>query len=368
MQTTVLFLLPLCAIAWGTSGSYELITPPPPNAGAPTSTTWHHAAACSGSVFTAGTDDLTGLQTVFGFDTTDFTWTRYKDLPGDFFSTTIFCSGGLLVASGGASEASSSNVAIMPLSMGASANWTLTTLAKDIGMRAAQRHVEYGGILMVIGGLDNYGTAKAKWSNVVFALDIASYTLQDSNSSSIGFVKLIAAQQPGLFTPRGAFSLDVYGNHIVLFGGLQRDPLLDPFPGCQSPGSNCVTFNDIWWWAPGLPTAPLSPNLCSGTCGWELLQVTGTPPSARFSHASGVMLNNLYIFGGSDSSGNILSDMNVFNFASKSWSAVSIVAPSSPLPVQRWFPSGGIVGDRFYLLLTGANDTNAVFRFTPQLV
>ena len=97
--------------AWIESGAYELITPPPPNAGAPLSTLWHHAAACSGALFTAGTDAATGRQIVFGLDTADFTWTRNQDLPGDFFAPTIFCSGGLLLASGGASDASSSMVA-----------------------------------------------------------------------------------------------------------------------------------------------------------------------------------------------------------------------------------------------------------------
>ena len=93
----VLAALP-AARAWGESGAYELITPPPPNSGAPLSTLWHHAAACSGALFTAGTDAATGRQTVFGLDTADFTWTRYRDLPGDFFAPTIFCSGGLLLA------------------------------------------------------------------------------------------------------------------------------------------------------------------------------------------------------------------------------------------------------------------------------
>jgi len=355
------------ARAWGTAGSFELVTPPPPNAFAPTSTTWHHSAACGGAVFTAGTDADTGRQTVYGLDTASFAWVRYQDLPLNFFAPTIFCSGGLLLASGGASDAGSNMVAIMPLSMGRNASWTLTVLKRDIGARDGHRHVEYGGVLYAIGGLDSPGSAKAKWSNVVFALDVASYVLNDSNSSTVGFVKLIPAQQPGLFAPRGAFSVDVYGNHIVLFGGLTRSATLSPFPGCAAPGAACVAFNDLWRWAPGLPDAPLSTSTCSGTCGWELVQVTGAPPSPRFGHASGIMLNNLYIFGGSSAAGDYLQDMYVFSLTSNAWTSVSVTPPSYALPAQRWLPSGGVIADRFYLLLTGLNETNAIVRFTPQL-
>ena len=166
----------------------------------------------------------------------------------------------------------------------------------------------------------------------MFALDVASYTLNDSNESTIGFVKLVPAQQPGLFAPRGAFSLEVYGNHVVLFGGFTRNPTLAPFVGCAAPDSQCVAFNDLWMWAPGLPQAPLDANTCGGgLCGWALVQVLGTPPAPRFGHATGVMLNQMYVIGGTDAAGTVLSDISVYSSPATAWSPV---AATGALPAR----------------------------------
>jgi len=355
------------AAAWGTTGSLEAITPPPPNAYAPTGSIWHDAAACAGALFVGGAENATN-QALYAFDTRDFSWTRYAALPAGFDAPSVICSGGVVVAVGGENEASSSIVALLPVSQGPGAEWVVTSPAKSIGTRNGHRLIEFGGLLLVVGGLDNPGTAKAKWSNVVFALDMAGYVLENrtaGGNSSFGFVKLVPAGVPGLFAPRGGFSLDVYGNSVVLFGGLTRAvdaPV--PFPGCAAPGSNCTTFNDVWRWSPGLPQKPLATCSKTDACGWTLAQVTGAPPPPRFNHATGVLLNNLYVFGGTNAAGAVLQDFFVLNLSTDTWAPVAPVG--TPLPVQKFNPSMEVIGERVYLLLTGGDGGNAVFRFTPD--
>ena len=166
-------------------------------------------------------------------------------MPGTFFTPTVFCSGGILLASGGANEASSSIIAMLPLSTGAAASWVTFNLTKGagaIGARAGHRLAEVGGIIYAVGGLDSPGTPKAKWSNVVFAMDAASAIVSNSTS---GFVKLIPAGSDGMFSPRGSFSLDVLGGTVVMFGGLTRNPAIEPFTGCSMANAQCTVFNEV---------------------------------------------------------------------------------------------------------------------------
>ena len=65
--------------------------------------------------------------------------------------------------------------------------------------------------------------------------------------------QLIAAGTPGLFSPRGSFSLDVLGGTIIMFGGLTRNVALEPFAGCGVANADCVTFNEVGGIGPRSP-------------------------------------------------------------------------------------------------------------------
>lgn len=271
--------------------------------------------------------------------------------------------------------------------------------------------------------------------------------------------QLIAAGTPGLFSPRGSFSLDVLGGTIIMFGGLTRNAALEPFPGCGVANSDCVTFNEVrgsgsrtppltggpirrsrdrririrtpqasmacrwrltvspvtlrsrppqvWQWSPGTPTAPLSPAQCATpSCGWAQVEIVGVSPPARYSHASGVLADKLFMsvacarplatgrpgirvaragcisprarapagrstprlpwrprsYGGLDANGGILADMWAFSRTDKSWALVTL--SGAPLPTQSGAPAGAFLGSVFYLSLATPAGA-ALYRVKP---
>ena len=128
------------AAAWGESGVVQVASND-----WTTAPVQHHAAACGSSLYVPGTDPATLRQALYAFDASTSSWQRYGDMPGNFFTPSVFCSGGILFATGGASESSSAIVAMLPLSTGASAPWTtfnLTKKAGAIGARAGHRMAE----------------------------------------------------------------------------------------------------------------------------------------------------------------------------------------------------------------------------------
>lgn len=57
---------------------------------------------------------------------------------------------------------------------------------------------------------------------------------------------------------------------------------------------------------------------------WETMQTSGTPPPARSEHKSFSSGAALYIFGGINSSGQVLNDMYMLNLVTKEWMLVEI--------------------------------------------
>ena len=183
----VIMMTLACTVAsWGESGVVQVAS-----SDWTTAPLQHHAAACGSSLYVPGTDSASGRQTLYAFDTSNSKWQQYADMPSNFFTPSIFCSGGVLLAVGGANEASSAIVTMLPLSSGNSASWQLFNLTKKagaIGARSGHRMAEVGGILYAVGGLDSPGTAKPKWSNVVFAMDAATSITNFNNTGA--FVKV----------------------------------------------------------------------------------------------------------------------------------------------------------------------------------
>lgn len=119
----------------------------------------------------------------------------------------------------------------------------------------------------------------------------------------------------------------------------------------------------MWQWSPGAQTAPLSPTQCATpSCGWALVAINGGSPPARYGHASGILADKLFIFGGLDASGAVLSDMWAFSRTDKSWAPVALTGAA--LPAQTGAPAGAFLGSIFYLSLTTASGA-ALYRVKP---
>ena len=243
------------------------------------------------------------------------------------------------------------------------------------------RLITFSGILYMIGGYTNDPVRGWEYSNAMWAADLAGFFGSVNNgpgdpNANLQWYKVQPLNAPGVFSPRGGFSLNVYSATIFLFGGLKHDlppnfdPTGKPDPICANAGSNCVVFNDLWMYQPGLIQQPLDVNLCSNsTCGWSLVSVTGnTLPPPRYGHASGVLADNLYICGGVDANGNFLTDLWVFNIEDGFWTpATSTFRGMSALPTpQTFFPSMSFVGHNAYVEMTGDAGGHAIYRWVPE--
>jgi len=139
--------------------------------------------------------------------------------------------------------------------------------------------------------------------------------------------------------------------------------MLEPFSGCGTQGAQCVTFSDVWQWSPGTQTSPLRPGQCTTpACGWEQVIVNGASPPARFSHASGILADKLFIYGGIDANGVVLQDFWAFSRTDKAWAPVAL--SGAALPLQVGPPAGAFLGSIFYLSLTTPQGA-ALFRIKP---
>jgi hypothetical protein len=214
-------------------------------------------------------------------------------------------------------------------------------------------------------------------SNAMWAADLAGFFNSVSNgpgdpNANVPWVLVQPINSPGVFTGRGAFSVNVYSATIILFGGLTRSlpGPNGPDPVCALPGSNCVVYNDIWFYQPGLMSKPLDATLCNGgNCGWYAPSVNGAAiPSGRYGHAAGVLGDNLYVFGGVDANGAFFTDLWVFNMEDLVWTqARSSFRGISALPLpQTFFPSMSVVGHNLYVEMTGDAGGHAIYRWVPE--
>lgn len=216
--------------------------------------------------------------------------------------------GGFIIAIGGVTDDQATTMWYLPVSAGPNATWRSAVVNNQPDRHDGHRLVSVGGVLYMFGGLVNGG-----WSNGVWALDVAGWFASVPGTMTMSWVRM--TQSPmSRWAPRGAMSVDVYASSLVLFGGLTRDPNVQPPPtpgnACSSPNAACTVFNDLWVWSPGLPSGPPVPCPNNGDCGWvPVTPRTPAMPPARFDHATGVLADNLYVFGGIDGKGTYLTDL-----------------------------------------------------------
>jgi len=326
---------------------------------------WPKVAFTAGQMFMGGTN-TNGIGQLWSFDVVGWVWTQYSSTIASFQAPDLLAWGGYVLAAGGAQDDQSNVLSYVPTDQGPAVAWAQVPVGGPQDAHDGHRLVTFGGMLYMVGGLDHQASGVNQWSNAMWQLDLLAIFTPGGTTSAWQLVQPINA--PGVFSPRGAFSLDVIAGHITLFGGLTRDPTVTPPASgnvCQVTAS-CRVFNDMWVWSPGPRKGAPTANDCSGTnCGWTIVAPLTAAPPGRFGHASAALGSSLYIFGGVDASGNYLTDLWVYSDERNSWAVVPAQAGWT-FPVQAWEPAATFVGHHLYVSMTGDAGGNAIYRWTPQ--
>ena len=353
------------------------INPYPGSPTNPLTSLWSHSAFGEAAVFVAG-NDASGAANLFAFDVVSWIWTPFASKISNFQSADLFFYGGFALAAGGTTDDFSQQLNFIQTTVGpTNSSWLSASMTGVPSAHDGHRLITLGGLLYMIGGFTQDATRGWEASNAMWAADLAGFFASPNNGpgdpgATIAWSRVQPINAPGVFSGRGAFSVVVYSATIVLFGGLTRTlpGPSGPDPVCALPNSNCVTYNDVWFYQPGLMAQPLDSNLCGGgNCGWSQASVSGANvPPGRYGHAAGVLADNMYIFGGVSSSGVFYSDLWVFNIEDLVWvQATSSFRGISGLPsLQTFFPSMSVVGHHLYVEMTGDTGGHAIYRWVPE--
>jgi hypothetical protein len=134
------------------------------------------------------------------------------------------------------------------------------------------------------------------------------------------------------------FSLDTIDYRLILFGGYNKG----------------TYFNDLWFYY-------------STTVTWESIEMKGSLPSRRRSHASGADGDSFVIWGGEDKTG-LKNDIFVNNILRKSWSEIK---PSNIGPSPRKGACGVLKFPKFYIFggrtYAGLSNEAWEYRFNTNL-
>lgn len=287
---------------WGTAGVWELVLPSPGSA-TPPAAAWHHLAAAQGCVYIVGGTG-TGANATWQFDVAANAWSQLPGtLPASFAAPGLAITGGLVTLYGGqtAVDGASNTLAVMSLG-NVSAGWTSIAIPVGPGPRAGHRLVSWGSIVYMMGGWD-----QQQYYNDVWGLDLTTYV---QSNFTTGWSVVFPNGAPGLPGPRNSFSWDTYSTGIVSFGGFFHNVVSgDPWTQCTSGNDGCIWYNDVWFWRPG-PTPANGLLPATSAAGWTQLPATSTTgalPAGRFWHASGVLGDQLYIYGGAQRLGQRVS-------------------------------------------------------------
>lgn len=139
---------------------------------------------------------------------------------------------------------------------------------------------------------------------------------------------------------------------------------------CTEPNAQCKWYSDVWIFRPG-NTGSLTPSPTAN--GWTQYTGTqtqsGTFPVGRYGHASGVLSDQLYIFGGigAGPTGPVqLADMWAFDMLTGTW---GMVDQTSPWPSARGWPAGVMIGRHLYVFSGDQTSTASdLWRWAPVFV
>ena len=279
---------------WGTRGGvWEQVVPSASGSPGPTQSYWHHATSVAGCfIVSGGSNDGVGNAT-FQYDPSQNEWMQYPDLPQSFQGPAITSIGGWVLLFGGQGQAamSYSNMALLISSSNPGLGWSNGTTPTTPPPRNGHRLVALGCWAYLMGGWD-----AVTYYNDVYALDVCSWFGNStmSNGQVATWVQIAANGAANVPPPRNSFSWDVYGANTVVFGGFWHNiPAVGPGTNCD-PDAQCTFYNDLWVFRPGNSGFPPT-----GGAGWtQITPSSSVAPTGRFGHASGIIANQLFVFGG----------------------------------------------------------------------
>jgi len=302
---------------WGTSGSWQILSSP---TSTPPSFVYRKPTSSAGSLFVLTNNSLTSNMGVSQFDIINNIWTVLPDLPltNPLLDPFMLEFAGIIVA---IDELNPQNA----VSLDAVSNngWKSVTLpGYTTTSRFGQRFVQWGTLLYSFSGVDIN-----TWTNHndIWAVDFATSITTTTPAS---WVQLIGDNVVGSPPARVGYSFTDFGLGMVMYGGASIDAGgVDP-DICFDPSSSSVChFHDtVWAFTPGFRGAnALIPPLSTST--WIKLPDSGVRPTGRFDHTAAAMSNQLFIYGGTTSTGTT-SELWVYNLQTNIWAQVTQSSPS----------------------------------------
>ena len=295
-------------------------------------------------------------------------WSQYPDLPSGFQAPAFTSYGGLAIQIGGFNSFAYSNQMNMISTTNWKSGWMNGSFPTAPNARNGHRVISFGGTLYLFGGWD-----QTTYYNDLWAIDFNSYLLNTTmaNGQLATWYSIIPQNTQGMPPPRNSFSWDFAGHSTFLFGGFYHNVQnVGPWTDCTNPAvDQCIFFNDLWMFRPGNPGTGIVP--LTGNGGWTQItgvtSQTGVLPLGRYGHASGILADQLYIFGGTSQSNGVLTSLNdlwAFNIPSQEWGQVQITSPW-PQGGRGW-PAGVMIGRHFYIYGGAAGAvTQDLWRWNP---
>ena len=302
---------------WGTTGSWQILSSPTTT---PPSFAYRKPTSSGGSFFLLTNNSLTSNMGVTEFDIINNIWTVLPDLPvtNPLLDPFLLEFGGLIVA---IDELNPQNAVFLDVI--STTSWKSITLPGYTSTsRFGQRFVQWGTLLYSFSGVDIN-----TWTNHndLWAIDFSTAI---TTSTPTPWVQLINDNVIGSTPARVGYSFTDFGLGMVMYGGASIDAGGADPDTCFDPTSSSVChFHDtVWAFTPGFRGAnAVTPPLSTST--WIKLPDNGLKPSGRFDHTAAAMSNQLFIFGGTTSTGTT-SELWVYNLQTNVWAQVTQSSPS----------------------------------------
>ena len=337
---------------WGLTGAWELL--------APTSADQGPALAYRGATHTTGSLFVIENNTdaaVFGGQIYDVArqrweaWPSFADLVpmGDPFS--VACGGPVGVSD----EQNMTAVAFIDSSAARSTvgyRWSTPQMSSGPSTRVGERFFSFGPIIYTFGGAEVAGASAGTFHNDLWALPAGAMIA--ASQPPADWSQVAQDGTPGFPPGRVAYSWAVFGTVVLMFGGVSLAPGAPPgtLPDvCFSPAtaSRCEFHSHVWQFQPGNPGPP--GEMAVAGSQWALLAANGgAAPAGRFDHISGVLGDQMFVFGGTTAAGPS-TELWAYNLPAQAW---GLVRPSSPSPFEArrtdsGYPVGAFLGRHFYV-------------------
>lgn len=339
MHLTVVALAIRAAHSWQPVGVWEHVVGAEINGAGPSGRlTPNGLVHESGALYSIAQADSASPVSTFILDLAGMSWSQTNGKGGEASPQHLHSIAGLLLAVGGANgEIFGADVLYQAVSSVVNGTWTTLPMANAAPLDGAATCV-YGGRLISAGGLVRGDMPM--FTNALMATDFGRFIAADPRPAQLGWA-VLTPSGGSAWSPRAGASLSVWGDTVVLYGGLtfaatSGSPPVAGNNVCTSADAGCRTLTDVWMWQPGAPTGPLAPcDGPGGDCGWWQEATVGEPgPVGRYNHAASVLGDILYVLGGVTDKGAILSELWAYHMTHGMWRPVETTV-SVGHPCQR---------------------------------